>query len=109
MRHYLKRALLLACLIFLLISGCPIYNIWGITCPCCGVTRAWLAFLRGNVRLAFQYHALFLFIPFIAIFYLVLDWIPHRWKRCANVSGYILAVAVFVYAILRWLGFVVIP
>ena len=51
------------------IFGCPIYNILGVTCPGCGLTRAWLCFLTGDVRHALRYHLLFLPAPaFIFLF-----------------------------------------
>ncbi|MCI9170004.1 MAG: DUF2752 domain-containing protein [Lawsonibacter sp.] len=41
----------------------------GITCPGCGLTRAWLCFFRGDLQLALSYHLLFLPTPlFILLF-----------------------------------------
>jgi len=37
---------------------CPTATLFGIPCPGCGLTRATLALLSGNLRLAFQLHPL---------------------------------------------------
>ena len=42
---------------------CPIKYLTGVSCPGCGMTRAWMAFLSGRVRLAFAYHPLFWLVP----------------------------------------------
>ena len=41
-------------------------------CPTCGITRAWLAFLRGNFGEAFAFHPLFWSIP-VLLLYAVFD------------------------------------
>ncbi|GAB2023385.1 hypothetical protein RyT2_24610 [Pseudolactococcus yaeyamensis] len=46
----------------------------GIPCPCCGMTRAFLNILSGNMVEAFAFHALFWLVPIffvILLFYLV--------------------------------------
>lgn len=91
------------------IFGCPIYEIFGVCCPCCGVTRAWLCFLRGNVAEAFRYHALFPLLPLLGILYILNDRIPRRWKPMANSVLIAVAVAAAIYSILRWCGFVAMP
>ena len=51
------------------VFGCPFKRIFGISCPGCGLTRAWLCFLGGDWRQAFQYNLLFLPTPlFIFLF-----------------------------------------
>ena len=39
---------------------CVFYKITGIQCPGCGNTRAVLSLVRGNIKAAFSYNALFL-------------------------------------------------
>lgn len=47
---------------------CPIKFFTGISCAGCGMSRAWLAFLHGEIRLAFSYHPLFLLAaPLVAL------------------------------------------
>lgn len=46
---------------------CPIKFITGISCAGCGMSRAWLAFLRLDMAKAFEYHPLFLLPPIAVI------------------------------------------
>ena len=39
--------------------GCPIKQIFGVNCPGCGMTRAFLSALRLDFCAAFHYHPLF--------------------------------------------------
>ena len=47
--------------------SCPIYRIFGIPCPTCGVTRAYILFFSGRFYEAFLMHPLFL-LPLIFLF-----------------------------------------
>lgn len=56
-------------LVALVFYGCVFYNLFGIICPACGVTRAWLAFFRWDFEEAFRFHALFPIVPiYILVF-----------------------------------------
>ncbi len=44
---------------------CLFHNITGFPCPGCGMTRAFLRFLSGNMKGALYYHPLFWSIPFL--------------------------------------------
>lgn len=48
--------------LFLFSQGitCPIKYVTGISCAGCGMTRAWISFVRGDLQLAFSYHPLVL-------------------------------------------------
>lgn len=88
---------------------CPVYSIFGVPCPCCGVTRAWIAFLKGELLLAFRYHGLF---PLIPVFLVCAVWrmldIPRK-KRWLDICLYVCAIGIFVYGFLRWIGVVTMP
>lgn len=48
-------------LLFLLwFFKCPLYNIIGVPCPACGMTRAWRYAIRLDFSSAFSMHPLFL-------------------------------------------------
>jgi hypothetical protein len=60
-------ALGLACLILYLSGiGCPIRFLTGICCPGCGISRAILAAVSGDLQAAFYFHPLFWF-PFLYV------------------------------------------
>ncbi len=46
--------------------GCLIRMFTGFSCPGCGISRAWIAVLHGDIGKAFHYHPLFLTAPFVA-------------------------------------------
>lgn len=49
---------------------CPIKFLTGISCAGCGTTRAWLAFLRGDIRTALYYHPMFWVPPIALLLYM---------------------------------------
>ena len=65
-------ALLLAVCSVLLLWGlggglCIFSRITGYPCPGCGMTRAVLAVLRGDLRAAFSFHPLWVTLPAVAL------------------------------------------
>lgn len=80
----------LAAICILKIYRCPFQFIWGINCPGCGMTRAWISVLRLDFKAAFQYHPLFL--PFgietiYVVFYDQISALPFHSKRIEFVIG----------------------
>ncbi len=76
-RAILKERLLLILIIFgiglflsILPMGCPLKYLTGISCPGCGMTRAFISLLLPDVSLALHYHPLFILVPVMAILYL---------------------------------------
>ncbi len=45
---------------------CVIRQTTGFPCPGCGMTRSWLAVIRGDFSSALFYHPLFLIVPLLA-------------------------------------------
>lgn len=56
--------------ILLFVYKCPMKMIFGIPCAGCGLTRAMLSFLSGNIEQAINYHPLF-FLVGIELVYLL--------------------------------------
>lgn len=52
--------------VFKLDTNCMIKLIFGIPCPSCGMTRAYLSLFRLNIISAFYYHPLFWLVPIVA-------------------------------------------
>jgi hypothetical protein len=67
-------------------TGCAVHSTVGLPCPGCGLTRACLAALRGDLALAFRLHPLFWLAPLILIVVVVLlTFAPERLStRTAN-------------------------
>lgn len=79
------KTLLLVCVVYYLatwFTGCPIRYFLGVSCPGCGMTRAWIALLRLDFSGAFHFHPLFWTAPFIAAVFLFedqIDFKKYRW------------------------------
>lgn len=90
-------------LIYLLLDvfviGCPIKLLTGLSCPGCGMTRAYLSLLNLDIKKAFAYHPLFP-LPII----LLLMWmLGFRGKRISNAFVFficLLFIGVYVYRII---------
>lgn len=59
--------LLYAILSSLFAIGCPIKFVTGLSCPGCGLTRAWLSLFALDPADAFAFHPLFWSVPFVVI------------------------------------------
>ena len=88
--------------VVLLLSGlgCPIRFLTGVACPGCGLTRAWLAALSGDIRAALAYHPLFWCAP-LALGLAVLYRGAPRWRRACEVAMAAMAGAFFILWIAR--------
>ncbi len=67
-------------LYFFVFDWCIIKKIFGIDCPTCGITRAWICFFNGEIEKAFNFHPFFLFLPFTIISLVFLDMISKKSK-----------------------------
>ena len=86
----------------LVLFGCPIYKIFGVPCPACGVTRAWLCLFRGDVAGAFRHHLFFFAVPFyLVLFVLVDNDLCGRLARAAKTALYAGAGVLFLYYCIR--------
>ena len=74
---------------------CPIRFFTGISCAGCGMSRAWLALLRGDISAAWGYHPLFWAPVLAAGLFLFRRQIPRRVLRGAVWAGAVLFLAVY--------------
>lgn len=70
--------LLFVALLYVLHIGCPIKFITGLSCPGCGLTRAWVSFLTLDPVTAMEYHPLFWMIPFIFAIFIGSNYISNK-------------------------------
>ncbi len=77
MKKYLKLLipLSLIALIYLVFHivgiGCPIKFVTGVSCPGCGMSRACLWLLAGDIGNAFYFHPLFWAVPLFPVLYIL--------------------------------------
>lgn len=96
-------ALVLVCILYYLVThftGCPIRFFLGISCPGCGITRAWLHVLQLDFAGAFACHPLFWMAPVIAAAFVFEGWIDFRKYRWAVILTALLFVGVYLIRIL---------
>lgn len=91
MKEDLKAIFTIALLYFiieLLGVTCPIKFLTGISCAGCGMSRAWLSVLHGDISKAFYYHPLFWMMIPICIIFLI-----HK-KLSSNCKKWLIAIFV---------------
>lgn len=77
MKKYLKLLIPLSLIGILYLAfhlvgiGCPIKFVTGVSCPGCGMSRACLWLLAGNIAYAFYFHPLFWAVPLFPILYIL--------------------------------------
>jgi len=84
---------------------CLIKRLTGFPCPGCGMTRALIEFVKGNLSGAFEWHPLFWLVPIFiaAIFFYVKK--PAKWNKISLYAIAFLFVAVYVVRLLNgWRG-----
>ena len=68
---------------------CPILFLSGVSCAGCGMTRAWISLLMGDLAAAVSYHPLFWVPPLGVVLWLFESYLPRRtvavliWVGCA--------------------------
>ncbi len=89
--------LLLAAALALLVAlvRCPFRFLTGISCPGCGMTRALLALLRGDLAAAYDYHPLVFLLPAGGLLWLLRRRLPSYAGPLA--AGVALALLLAVY------------
>ena len=83
---------ILALGLYALDIGCAFRFVTGVPCPGCGMTRAWLAALRGDLAAAVAYHPLFWAVPVAFALVFAQERLP-RWRRACIAAAGVLAVA----------------
>lgn len=81
--------------------GCPIQFITGISCAGCGMTRAWISFLTGNMQNAFYYHPVFFLPLFFVLLVLVKKRIPEGIYKKMAAGIIVIFLAVYIVRMLN--------
>ncbi len=89
-------------IILILFYRCPVKLIFGIDCPGCGMTRAFLAALRFDYGAAFSFHPLFPIFAIEAAYFFFHDLfpekisVPKKAELIVSISSLILLIAVWI-------------
>ena len=80
-------------------TACVISGVTGFPCPGCGMTRAWISFIKGDFLKAFKYNPLFLLTLLIVVTYLVAYVKEIRLKSLNKIVFTIIGLFLIVYII----------
>lgn len=81
---------------------CLFKNITGVPCPGCGLTRSYLALLKGNISHAFYYHPLFFVVPLSALLIIFMNVTKNKLhKKNSNIALTILVCLIIILYIIR--------
>ena len=84
------------------IYDCPLDRIFGIPCPLCGITRAFVSLIKADIPSAFFYHPLWPVIAVYAILYLLyLSGRITPSKKMIDITGWILSFLLIACYIIR--------
>ena len=87
-------------------SACPIFLIFGVPCPGCGLTRACFTIFSGDFLGAIKMHLLFLTLPIIAILILIAIFKPDLSKKKGfSITCIVLGVLFIAYYVYRMTSF----
>lgn len=71
-------AVLLIGIVYIFAVGCPLHRIFGIPCPGCGMSRAWISFFMLDFKSAFKFHPLFIPITGILLYEIHREIVPKK-------------------------------
>lgn len=102
MIKYFIGFLIVIAVLYITKIGCPIKFFTGISCPGCGITRAWVSFFKLHITEAFYYHPLFWLVPVILVMYIYEKKLP---KKLLNIVSVVSILAFTIVYILRMFVF----
>ncbi len=82
--------------------GCSFYDVTGLYCPGCGLTRSMHALAHGHLLAAVRFNPLMVFVvPAMAIGMLLKAWSPDRWR--VFLPAWVIWV-IFIVILSFWIG-----
>jgi hypothetical protein len=82
-------------------TGCLVQKFFNIPCLTCGMTRAFFAFINGNVALSFEIHPMLISIPMLTVMFLFSDSLFNGKVKKYSVTLLILIVSGFIFNYFR--------
>lgn len=81
--------------------GCPQQAFFGISCPGCGMTRAYIQLVQGNVQGAFFYHPAFFLVPLAVCLFCFQKKLPRRCFQAGMSVILVIFISVYFYRMLH--------
>ena len=100
-KHILYVIAILIVIVFLAITniGCPFLYLFGVPCPTCGMTRAFIALLRFDVKASISYNPMTIFM-ILAIF-LGIHKKKIKYKKIVDITIIVIASLTFVFYVFK--------
>lgn len=76
---------------------CPIKFITGVSCPGCGMTRAYLSLLKLDFKLSYYYHPLFILPTLGLIIYIFRDKFSKKFLRGLEIFFVLVFLTVYIF------------
>lgn len=96
MIKYFIGFLIITVVLYITKIGCPIKFITGISCPGCGLTRAWVSLFQLRIADAFYYHPLFWLVPVFVVMYMYEKKLPKKLLNIVSLAGILAYVVVYI-------------
>ena len=97
----------LAALSALAVFGCPLFRLTGLTCPGCGLTRAYIHAFHGDFATAFRYNPFFFTLPFYVFIFAHRNCaFMRRFRRAADIFLAVYTVILLAFAVGRNCGLI---
>ena len=82
-------------------TGCPFRFFFGISCPGCGMTRAWIQLLQLHPAAAFSYHPMFAVPVVFVVFYVLKKYGIEKPYRIVNAILVTLLLVVYMLRLMN--------
>lgn len=97
----------LAALSVLAVFGCPLFHLIGLTCPGCGLTRAYAYAFRGDFATAFRYNPFFFTLPlYVFVFAHRSCAFMRRFRRAADIFLTVYTIVLITFTVGRNCGLI---
>lgn len=79
--------------VYIFAVGCPMHRFFGIPCPGCGLSRAWISFFTFDFKQAFKYHPLFIPITTTVLYAIHRDVLPRKLPKTIEMVLFALIIS----------------
>ncbi len=78
-------------------SICIFYNVTGVYCPSCGMTRAFISLMNFDIAKAFYYNPMFILVPLAILPFFIERFCPKFKLKKSTLNTYFLILIIIVF------------
>lgn len=86
---------------------CPLHRLTGLPCPTCGITRATIALLKFNIRVAFSMNPLWVVVVFLIVVSQCIPWIRDKIEEGNWFSRMGVRLALVAGVLINWIYLII--